>query len=99
MSEACSCTKQADRYVSFVGIDCDKKAEVIMSMIDKHLAYPERKNKFWDYFEEKRSGVKGPKYDALYMIHSSINQVRELFETWHDTEALALLDRIEEECC
>jgi len=99
MPEGCQCKKPTDRYVSFVGLDCDSKARKVMECIDRHMAIPERKNAFWVYFEQKRSGLKGPKYDDLYLIHSSINQVRELFETWKDEEALQLLDQLEVECC
>lgn len=94
-----SSTSKSDRYVSFVGIDCDKKAKKVMECIDRHMAVPERNNAFWDYFSQKRSGLKGPKYDDLYLIHSSINQVRELFETWQDEEGLQLLNQLEVECC
>jgi hypothetical protein len=92
-------SKATDRYVSFAGIDCDGNARRIMVHIDKHLAIAERCNAFWEYFKKKRAGGSGPKPDALFLIHSNINQVRELFETWHDAEALALLVQLEEECC
>ncbi|MEJ2591950.1 MAG: hypothetical protein P8178_11200 [Candidatus Thiodiazotropha sp.] len=32
-------------------------------------------------------------------MHSNLNQVRELLETWDDAAAMALLTRLEEECC
>jgi len=94
----CGC-KKPDRYISFDGIDCDGQARMVMQRIDQHLAIPERRNAFWEYFLLKRSGAKGPSYDDLYMVHSSINQVRELFEMWGDPEDLLLLQKIEEECC
>ncbi|MDD5365281.1 MAG: N(2)-fixation sustaining protein CowN [Gallionellaceae bacterium] len=94
----CGC-KNTDRYVSFQGIDCDSNARQIMACIDRHLALPGRCNAFWEYFGKKRSGGSGPKPDELFLIHSNINQVRELFETWEDREALHLLALLEEECC
>ena len=48
---------------------------------------------------KKRGGGSGPKPDDLFLIHCNINQVRELFETWEDEEALHLLEQLEEECC
>lgn len=93
------CRKRGDRYVSFTDIDCDGNACRIMACIDRHLAIPERNNAFWEHFARKRAGGSGPKPDALFLIHSNINQVRELFETWQDDEALALLEQLEEECC
>jgi hypothetical protein len=88
-----------DRYVSFAGIDCDGKARRMMERIDLHLAMPERNNLFWQYFSKKRAGGSGPKPDDLFLLHSHINQVRELFETWEDEEALRMLDHLEEKCC
>jgi N(2)-fixation sustaining protein CowN len=47
----------------------------------------------------KRAGGSGPKPDDLLLIHSNINQVRELFETWKDAEAMGLLVKLEGACC
>jgi len=98
MTNNCSC-KKPDRYVSFKDIDCDGNARRVMACIDRHLAVEGRTTVFWDYFQKKRQGGSGPKPDDLFMIHCHINQVRELFETWQDREALQLLDVLEEECC
>jgi predicted SAM-dependent methyltransferase len=94
-----SANKKTDRYVSFQGIDCVGNARRIMEFIDRNLAVPGRSNAFWEYFAKKRFGGSGPQPDNLLLIHSNINQVRELFETWNDEEALALLEQLEEECC
>ena len=91
--------KPTDRYVSFDGIDCDGNAQRIMACIERLLDLPGRSNAFWEYFMKKREGGSGPKPDDLFLIHSNINQVRELFETWEDEEAMSLLVRLEEECC
>lgn len=98
MSQDCGC-KPTDRYVSFQGIDCDGNARRIMACIDRNLAIPGRSNAFWEYFSAKRSGGSGPKPDDLFLLHANINQVRELFETWQDAEAMQLLEQLEEECC
>ena len=68
MSEPCSCPKNTDRYVSFAGIDCDGMASKVMEHIDRHLAIPERNNEYWEYFNRKRSGEKGPKYGYRPML-------------------------------
>ena len=91
--------KTTDRYISFEGIDCDGNARRVMEHIERHVAIPGRNNAFWDYFMNKRAGGSGPKPDDLFLIHSNINQVRELFATWQDEEAMALLVQVEEECC
>lgn len=88
-----------DRYISFDGIDCDGNADRVMAHIEQLLKRPGCNNPFWDYFMKKRTGGSGPKPDSLFLIHSNINQVRELFETCQDDEALRLLFMLEEECC
>jgi hypothetical protein len=88
-----------DRYISFDGIDCDGNARAVMACIERLLELPGRSNVFWDYFMQKRSPKSGPKPDDLFLIHSNINQVRDLFETWDDEAAMVLLEQLEEECC
>jgi hypothetical protein len=91
--------KTTDRYISFEGIDCDGNADLVMAHIERLLAQPDCGNAFWEYFMNKRAGGSGSKPDNLFLIHSNINQVRELFETCKDKEALDLLFQLEEECC
>jgi hypothetical protein len=88
-----------DRYISFEGIDCDGNADRVMACIERLLQQSGCGNAFWDYFMNKRSGGSGPRPDNLFLIHSNINQVRELFENCQDDEALELLFQLEEECC
>lgn len=103
----CSCKQKknnpapstTDRYVTFDGIDCDGNAKILMSMIRNHIDDPEKTNKFWEYFKNKAEGGSGPKPDDLFLIHSNLNQIRELFELHEDEAALKLLDIIEVECC
>lgn len=90
---------KSDRYVSFIGMDCDAKAEHLMEHINRHIDDPEKTNVFWEYFKKKAAGGSGPKPDALFLIHSNLNQIRELFEEHADSTALELLDQIEEEFC
>jgi hypothetical protein len=92
-------TKTTDRYISFEGIDCDGNADRVMACIERLLEKPNCSNAFWDYFMNKRTGGSGPRPDNLFLIHSNINQVRELFENCGDEEALNLLLQLEEECC
>ena len=99
MSEKSNCANERDRYVSFLGIGCNEMAQRVMERLDRLLASPEWNNAFWEYFSQKRSGLKGPKYDDLFLIHSNINQVRELFETCKDEEGMKLLEQLETECC
>lgn len=95
----CGCPKQADRYVSFIGIDCDGNARRVMEIIEKHLAESDQPEPFWEYFMGKRTPRSGPPPDDLFLVHCHINQIRELFEEIGSEEALALLFQLEEECC
>lgn len=49
--------------------------------------------------QKKRAGSADSKPDDLFLIHSYINQISELFEVWEDEQALKLLKQLEEECC
>ncbi len=94
-----------DRYVSFVGIDGDGNARQLMEMLRRHIDDPARSNRFWEMFKEKLARVGEPDLnsgrclDELFLIHSYINNIRELFEEYNDGPALELLERIETESC
>ena len=81
------------------GLGVNVTGELRLALDVSHIAIPERNNAFWEYFMKKREGGSGPKPDDLFLIHCNINQVRELFETWDDQQALAWLVQLEEECC
>jgi hypothetical protein len=93
------CNCQSDRYVSFDGIDCNGNARLVMVFIERNLDNSGQNNRFWEYFAAKRQPRSGPPPDDLFLVHSHINQIRELFEERTDEEALALLTLLEEECC
>ena len=88
-----------DRYVSFVGLDCDAKAARLVARIYSHINDPCQSDQFWEYFKKKMAGALGPRPDDLLLIHSHLNEIRELFEQRADTEGSELLDQIEKECC
>lgn len=94
-----------DRYVSFIGINGDENSRLLMAMLRRHIDDPEKTNLFWERFKEKLESVGVPDknggrcLDELFLIHSYINNIREIFETYDDRDALDLLERIEEESC
>ncbi len=88
-----------DRYVTFKGIDCDGRAKQLMQRIEALAAAPQASSPFWDYFLAKRTPRSGPKPDDLFLIHTNINQLYELFEQAEDETALAMLAWLEEHCC
>ena len=94
-----------DRYVSFVGIEGDKNSHELMAMLRRHIDDPHKTNRFWELFNDKLERVGQPDQnggrclDELFLIHSYINNIRELFELYDDQPALALLEQIETESC
>ena len=88
-----------DRYISFIGLDCDAKAARLMAILRRHIDDPAHSNAFWEYFKKKAAGGSGPRPDDLFLVHCHLNQMRELLEECEDAEGLELLDRIEQECC
>lgn len=94
-----------DRYVSFVGIEGDKNSQELIVMLRRHIDDPQKTNRFWDQFKEKLERIgqadhkAGNCQDGLLLVHSYINNIRELFEQYDDQPALALLERIETESC
>ena len=94
-----------DRYVSFAGIDGDGNSRKLMTMLRRHIDDPARSNPFWDMFKGKLALCgqpdrnSGRSLDELFLIHSYINNIRELFEECDDREGLALLEQIEIESC
>jgi N(2)-fixation sustaining protein CowN len=98
-------TSKPNRYVSFIGINGNENSRVLVGMLRRHIDEPERTNLFWERFKEKLDKVGAPDktggrcLDELFLIHSYINDIRELFETYDDRDALKLLEQIEEESC
>ena len=104
----CPCKPQApqpnaetkpDRYVSFIGLDCDAKAARLVERIFSRINEPGVDDPFWTYFKKKMAGALGPRPDNLLLIHSHLNEIRELFEQVNDAEGGKLLDQLEQECC
>ena len=98
-----SCT--TDRYISYQNIDCEGNSKKLMQLLLRHIDIPDKSNAFWDKFREKLALVGKPQehngrcIDELFLIHTYINNLYEIFEEYDDSEALALLDKIERECC
>ena len=94
-----------DRYVSFAGIEGDKNSRELMALLRRHIDDPQKSNRFWELFKEKLARVGQPSVngerclDELFLIHSYINNIRELFEEYDDQSALALLEKVETESC
>lgn len=94
-----------DRYVTFKGIDGDGNARRLVAMLRHHIDDPAKSNLFWEKFRDKLATAGsadangGRVLDELFLIHSYINNIRDLFEEYDDQEALALLQQLEAESC
>ena len=96
---------QPDRYVTFRGIDGDGNARRLIALLRRHIDDPAKSNPFWEKFKEKLAMADPAKasggrvLDELFLVHSYINNIRELLEEHDDREALALLHQVEAESC
>ncbi len=88
-----------DRYVSFIGLDCDGKAERFAAALHAALADANAADPFWTYFRAKLEGDRGPSHDALYHIHCHLNDLRDLLERTGRGDLIELLEALEHECC
>jgi N(2)-fixation sustaining protein CowN len=88
-----------DRYISFVGLDCDTKASQLVECLRLAMGQTGRQDPFWVYFAAKLDGTHGPAHDALYHIHSNLNDLRDLLDRWGETDLAILLESLELDCC
>lgn len=92
----------SDRYVSFKGIDCDGNAAELVTAIRRHIDMPERTNAFWERFKDRLAqadSVHARTADGLCLLCSHVYYIEEMFEEYGDEAGLALLRRLEDECC
>jgi len=96
---------KSDRYVSYKNIDCAGNSKKIMRMLRRHINDPQKSNLFWEKFKEKLAQVDHPGQGAdqgvyeLFLIHTYINNLHEIFAEYDDQVAIELLEQIERECC
>lgn len=88
-----------DRYVSFIGLDCDAKAAALVAGLRAAMAARAEPDPFWVYFEAKLEGRRGPRHDALYQVHSNLNDLRALIERAAADGLVDLIEALELECC
>ncbi len=91
-----------DRYKSFAGIDCIGDSRRLIAAIRRHIDDPAKTDAFWEAFKRKLGEVGDADRhnpDELHIVCSYIAYIEELFERHGDTDGLALLQRLEEECC
>ncbi|MFT5716638.1 MAG: hypothetical protein ACI9T7_000816 [Oleiphilaceae bacterium] len=92
--------KQAgDRYKSFSGINCDLKADRLIAMLDQNISNIQGDKQWHTYFRQKRLQQQKLQQDNLNFIGNQTNTLYEYFTLCDDQPALALLYKIEQECC
>lgn len=92
-------TEFTDRYISFLGLDCDRRAERFVAGLRDLMLDPDRADPFWTYLVAKLNGEAGPAHDELYHIHCHLNDIRDLLDRLDAPELMAELDVLETECC
>lgn len=92
-------TANTDRYVTFIGINCDVNADTLIQKLEMHLSAEHGEANWHTYFRQKRAQQAKMQHDNLYFIGSQMNNLYAYFEQCEDKDALALLWQIEQECC
>ena len=99
----CGCRPQTaeerDRYVSFIGLDCNGQARKLIGLLRPYMDDPDQTNAFWQLFARKLNPETGPRHDELFLIHAHLNTLRDQLEMVGNQTALELLEQIEVECC
>ncbi len=92
-----------DRYVSFQGIDCTANTRAVVDRVLRHIADPARSNPFWERFKQRLAEAGNDptarKADGLCLACSHVYYIDELFEEQGDEVGLAMLRKLEDECC
>ena len=76
-----------------------------MTMLRVHIDDPDKSNAFWEKFKGMLDKIgkpgenNGRTIDELFLIHTYINNLYEIFEEYENQAALSLLAQIERECC
>lgn len=92
-------------YRSVVGaqqlpyIDCDRCIRAIYARIRHHLEQDAGDCPLCRYFRDKLGSRDGSEGDARLLLHAQVNVIHELFARHGDSAALALLERVEDDCC
>jgi len=96
--------QKTDRYVTFKGIDGEGNSRRLLELLAPYIDDPATSNPFWEKFKAGLNQATvassgGNRRDELLLVHSYINNMRELFEAHDDREALDLLQQVELESC
>lgn len=88
-----------DRYITFIGLQCDEKADRFIAMLDGHIEAGDGDERWQAYFKQKRTQQIKMEQDNLQFIGSQMNNLYSYMDDCEDESALALLWKLEQECC
>jgi len=91
--------QRKNRYISFLGIDCDVNATHLIAILDKHIQAGHGEEQWRYYFTQKRQQQIQLKHDNLNFIGHQTNTLYEYFNSCNDLQASTLLYKIEQQCC
>jgi len=94
--------EQADRYISFMNIDCYKHASDVIDSVLDVLKDEQYQNPFWDAFCAKipqKYYENNSDEKVLYLVCSCVFYIEELFEESNHTIGLEMMKNCEYQCC
>ena len=86
-----------DRYLSFLGLDCNGNADRMMAVLAANMETSEFR---WvGYFAQKLEEKRRMGTDNLYFVGSQVNALHAFLEGQDDASGLDLLWHLEQNCC
>ena len=76
-----------------------KNADKLIGILDKHIEDGDGKEKWQQYFSNKREEQLCMSHDNLHFIGNQINMLYEYLKDCEDAVGLKLLYQLEQECC
>ncbi|WP_028238119.1 N(2)-fixation sustaining protein CowN [Stutzerimonas azotifigens] len=80
-------------------IDCDRCIRTLFARLQHYLRQDPGNCPICEYVRQKIGSRDGSESDARLLLHAQVNVIHELFSRHDDREALALLERVEDDCC
>ncbi len=90
------------RYTTFRGITCESDTARLLERMFLLIDDPAKTNAFWEKFRAEIMAAENlheRKFDGLCLVCARVGILYELFEEYEDEEGLAILEKIENECC
>lgn len=91
--------EEHDRYVSFCGIDCDRRADALIERLRSRLDEQPEGSLWRKYFEQKFEQQAKLDHDNLFYVGAQLNTLYSFFDEIGDKIAREMLWKLELECC